>query len=152
MFDRCDDALSERPLSLFLPLSSSSHPLFWAVTLLLSAFYFTWVKKEDEEEDEGGGHLGFFCSWDYLFLYLLYFFCFPDDFCVLLSVSTVTTRCFYGNGKLCSNIYHWTDPLPPPHPTPPDMGIRYSRMYSTMLVYQLMLMWQAPPYKATAVM
>lgn len=44
------------------------------------------------------GHLGF-CLQDYVFLYLLYFFCFPDDFCVLLSVSTITTCCIYGHGK-----------------------------------------------------
>lgn len=83
--------------------SSFSRTLLWALTMLLSGL----GQKQVVVGGEGGeGHLGFFCSWDYLFLYLLYFFCFPDDFCVLLSVSTVTTRCFYGNGKLCTNIYH----------------------------------------------
>lgn len=55
------------------------------------------------------GTFRLFCYSDYLFHYLLYFFCFPDDFCVLLSVSPVTTRCFYGNGKLYK--HHWIDPL-----------------------------------------
>lgn len=54
----------------------------------------------------GGGFLTFIlfvCTFFWLPPFII-FFCLPDDFFVLLSVSTVTPRCSYGNGKLCTNI------------------------------------------------